>query len=112
MFLFPLHLTHKNGLSEQFDVLKIFGAFIMIFFNLSPLLRHRKLRFFFFKKMNQTASPKVSIDGSDTKLEKLCICKNDIFPCCSCRALRARERSVSQADGNNRQGVVIESSDI
>lgn len=45
MFLFPLHLTHKNGLSEQFDVPKIFGAFIMTFFNLSPLLRHRKLHF-------------------------------------------------------------------
>lgn len=46
MFLYPLHLTHKNGFSEQFDVPQIFGAFIMIFFNLSPFLETQEIAFF------------------------------------------------------------------
>lgn len=71
MFLFPLHLTHKNGFSEQFDVPQIFGAFIMIFFNLSPFPETQEIAFFFFKKekMNQTESLKVSTNGSDTKVQ-------------------------------------------
>lgn len=50
MFLFPLHLTHKNGFSEQFDVPQIFGAFIMIFFNLSPFPETQEIAFFLRKR--------------------------------------------------------------
>lgn len=66
MFLYPLRLTHKNGFLEQFDVPQIFGAFIMIFFNLSPFLETQEIAFFKKKKMNQTESLEVGTDGSDT----------------------------------------------
>ena len=72
MFLFPLHLTHKNGFSEQFDVPQIFGAFIMIFSNLSPFPESLEIAFKKKnerKKMNQTESLKVSMNGSDTKVQ-------------------------------------------
>ena len=67
MFLFPLHLTHKNGFSEQFDVPQIFGAFIMIFSNLSPFPETQEITFKKKerKKMNQTESLKVNMNGSD-----------------------------------------------
>lgn len=69
MFLFPLHLTHKNGFSEQFDVPQILGAFIIIFFNLSPSPETQEIAFFWKNKMNETESLRVSLDGSDTQVQ-------------------------------------------
>lgn len=62
--------------------------------------------------MNQTESLKVSIDGSDTQAQGAMRLQKWHLPWRLLQALRARERSVSEADGNNWQCVVIESYDI
>lgn len=48
--------------------------------------------------------------GQTHKLKELCICRNGIL--LLLQALKARERSLSEADGNDWQCVVIEFSDI
>lgn len=70
MFLFPLHLTHKKMVSQSNLMSPKFGAFIMIFFNLSRFPETQEIAFFFKKKkMNQTESLKVSVDGADTQVQ-------------------------------------------
>lgn len=111
MFLFPLHLTHKNGLSGQFDVPKIFGAFIMIFFNLSPpSLRHRKLHFLKenesnWKSQGQCWWVRYTISWNWAF-------GNMVSSTAAPAGLRGWERDQfhMQADGSNWQCVVTESS--